>query len=193
MLPGVTDRPRRKVLLADGDGRSAPERARLQQPVDRQPDEACNCPVLDATEWDAVESDWGDITFLATNINAIAGVPIGLDGAREALFARAAELGLRVPEDPMLLISEGAFRRRVLLEVEGDGARSAVVRPGGIAYTRLFEAPWGELKRAARRFRNEGEARYGRQPAEVLAWYLTCRVCSRARNFETLLVAHYPP
>jgi len=191
MLPGVTG-PRRKVLIAGVDARPAPESARLQQSGDRQPDEACNCPVLDATEWDAVESDWSDIAFLATNVNAIAGVPIGLDRAREALFARAAELGLRVPEDPMLLIGEGAFRRRVLLEVEGDGAPTAVVRPGGFAYTRLFEAPWGELKRAAGRFRDEAESRYGKPPDHIFAWYLTCRVCSRARNFETLLVAHYP-
>lgn len=187
MLPFVTG-PSRRVLI-DGNGK---RRASPDIPVADAPEEMCNCPVLDRTDWDAVESDWSDITFLSTSVTAVAGVPVGFEAARAALFERAARLGLHVPQDPMLLIGEGAFRRKVLLEVEGEADDRAVVRPGGVAFTRLVEAPWGELKRAARRLREETEARYGRPPADVFAWYLTCRVCSRDRNFETLLVAHYP-
>lgn len=180
LIPGPKDGPGQRP--AEGSGPASPGAL-----------ETCDCPELDPADWDGIESDWSDITFVATTVNAVAGVPVGFESARQALFDRAAALGATVPESPMLLIGEGRFRRPLLLEVEDvpDGARD-VVRPGGVAYTRLVHAPWGELARAAKQLRAEAEQRYGRQPANLYAWYLTCRICSRERNFETLLVAHYP-
>lgn len=181
--------PRRRILIP-GERKQAelPKHGDAVLPV-----EACDCPQLDPADWDGVESDWSDITFLRASVKALAGVPVGFDAARDALLARAGALGLEVPEDAMLLIGEGKFSRPLLLEVEGDAhAAKDVVRPGGVAFSRLVEAPWGELAKAARRLRDEARDRYGRPPAAIYAWYLTCPLCSRERNFETLLVAHYP-
>ncbi|GIW12714.1 MAG: hypothetical protein KatS3mg062_0153 [Tepidiforma sp.] len=182
------DEPRRRVLLPGNE--RFPGTAETEDKG-----EPCECPFLEAEEWDGVESDWKDITFLSASVAAVAGVPVGFQGARSELQQRAAELGVVVPKDAMLLIGEGRFRRRVLLEVEpGElGADRELYRPGGFAFSRLVQAPWGELARAAKRVRNEAEQRYGRGPTALYAWYLTCRTCSRERNFETLLVAHYAP
>lgn len=149
--------------------------------------------MLEPAEWEGVESDWSDIAFLRTSVGAVAGVPIGFDRARSELETHARAIGATIPPDAMLLISEGRFRRTLLLEVEDPPADApGIYRPGGIAYTRLVQAPWGELARATKLFRKEAFERYGREPRELYAWYLTCRVCSRERNFETLLVAAYP-
>ena len=154
----------------------------------------CDCPVLDKEEWDGVESDWSDITFLKTTTNAVLGVPVGYNAALADLRKRAAELGATIPEDAMLLNGAGKFRRPVLLEVEGapEGTKD-LIRPGGIAFTKLLEAPWGELSKAVEKTSKAAAGKYGRAPDETWVWYLTCRECSKARKFETLIVAHYRP
>ncbi|HMO54188.1 MAG TPA: hypothetical protein PJ994_06765, partial [Tepidiformaceae bacterium] len=120
------------------------------------------------------------------------GVPIGYDGVRGELREIAARAGGEVPDDPMLLVGEGKFRRPILLEVDDpeEGAKD-IYRPGGIAYTRLLEAPWGQLPKLTKTTMAEAKQKYGRPPDNTWVWYLTCRECSRARNFETLIVAHY--
>ena len=153
--------------------------------------EGCECPRLDREGWDGVESDWSDITFVKTMTNAVLGVPVGYDGARDELRRKAAKAGGTIPEDAMLLNGRGRFRRPVMLEVEGVAADSEVERPGGVAYTRIFEAPWGQLGKVAEETEREAEAKYGRKPDAIWIWYLTCRYCSKARNFETLVAAHF--
>lgn len=184
--------PRRRILIK-GESAGAEARDSDGRPVPTA--ESCACPVLDPGDWHDVESDWSDITFLKAAVNAVAGVPVGFDTARAALNAAAVERGIALPgdEQPMLLIGEGRFRRPLLLEVEaGPGADGRdLYRPGGFAFSRIVEAPWGELGRAARKLESDAAERYGRKPDAVYAWYLTCRSCSRERNFETLLVAHY--
>jgi len=157
-----------------------------------QPPAHCSCPILEAEDWHEVESDWSDITFLKGSVSALLGVPVGYANVRESLMARARRMGAVVPEEPMVLLGSGRFRRRLLLEVEGTkrGARG-VVFPGGIIFSRLLEVPWGEMKRAVAASSEIARARYGRKPDDVFVWYLTCRECSRDRNFETLIVAHY--
>jgi hypothetical protein len=127
-----------------------------------------------------------------TSTPAVLGVPVGFDSSRVELRKRAARVGASVPDDAMLLIGSGKFRRPILLEVEdAPEAAKDIERPGGIAYTRLVPAPWGELPRAVERVRNEASDKYGREPDDLWVWYLTCRLCSKERNFETLIVAHY--
>jgi hypothetical protein len=152
----------------------------------------CDCPRLDPDDWDGVENDWSDITFVRTTTSAVLGVPVGFDSSREQLRKKASRAGANVPEDAMLLIGSGKFRRPILLEVEDapDGAKG-IERPGGIAFTRLLPAPWGELPKVVERTRKEAREKYGRDPDDTWVWYLTCRVCSNARQFETLIVAHY--
>ena len=157
-----------------------------------RPPVRCSCPILEADEWHEVESDWSDIAFLKGSVSAMLGVPVGYADVRESLMARARRIGAVVPEEPMVLLGSGRFRRRLLLEIEGakPGARG-VVLPGGISFSRLLEVPWGEMKRAVAATSEIARARYGRKPDDVFVWYLTCRVCSRERNFETLIIAHY--
>lgn len=153
--------------------------------------EPCDCPVLDHDEWDGVESDWSDITFVKGVSSAVLGVPVGYDKVRDELRRRAVELGGTVPEDAMLLNGEGKFRRPIMLEVEGVAEQAGVIRPGGVVFTRLIEAPLGAMGKAVDQTNREAKAKYGRTPDDTWVWYLTCRHCSRARNFETLIVAHY--
>ena len=152
----------------------------------------CDCPRLDPDDWDGVENDWSDITFVKTSTSAVLGVPVGFDSSRDELRKKAAKAGATVPEDAMLLIGAGKFRRPILLEVEGapEGAKG-IERPGGIAFTRLLPAPWGQLPKVVERTREEAHQKYGRDPDDLWVWYLTCRHCSKAREFETLIVAHY--
>jgi hypothetical protein len=162
-------------------------RAALEAALD-----SCECPELDHADWDGVESDWSDIAFLATTTSAVLGVPMGFDSARDDLRRKAKKLGATVPDDAMLLNGAGKFRRPMMLEVEVAGAAGKdVVRPGGVAYTRIYEAPWGQLKKFASELEREATERYGRKPDDVWVWYLTCRHCSKRRNFETLILAHY--
>lgn len=153
--------------------------------------EPCDCPTLDRDDWDEVESDWADITFLKSATAAVMGVPMGFDSARSNLKKRAEELGATIPEDAMFLNGSGRFRRPLMLEVEGAAEARDVERPGGIAYTRLMEAPWGKLQKLVDQTSQEATKKYGRKPDDLWVWYLTCRRCSKARNFETLIVAHY--
>lgn len=159
---------------------------------DPGPPAECACPRLQPDEWDAVESDWSDITFVKTMTSAVLGVPTGFDSARAELRRKAERAGATIPPDPMVLIGPGKFRRPLLLEVEDvrDDAKD-IERPGGIVYTRLLPAPWGELGKAAEQVRKEAREKYGREPDDLWVWYLTCRECSRERDFETLVVAHY--
>jgi hypothetical protein len=160
--------------------------------VPEEPAEPCSCPQLDRADWDGVESDWSDIAFIRSTTTAVLGVPVGYDTTKDDLRKKAEEAGATVPEDAMLLNGEGKFRRPVMLEIEGpDAGAKDVFRPGGFAFTRVFEASWGQLKKVAAQTEKEAAARYGRKPDTTWVWYLTCRHCSRARNFETLIVAHY--
>jgi hypothetical protein len=183
---------RRRVRLDKKGLPVSREDAAIQEADASGEDTDCACPRLDAEDWDQVENDWSDITFARASTNAVLGVPIGYDGVRAELREIAARAGGTVPDDPMLLVGQGRFRRPILLEVdEPQSDAKDIYRPGGIAYTRLLEAPWGQLPKLTKATTDEAEARYGRAPDNVWVWYLTCRECSRARNFETLIVAHY--
>ncbi|MCC6381119.1 MAG: hypothetical protein IT304_01365 [Dehalococcoidia bacterium] len=178
-----------------------PERRRVRVGKDQRPEPPpelpleplqCACPRLDRDDWDDVESDWSDIAFLRTGTTAVMGVPVGYAGSRAALSKKAAGLGLAVPDDAMFLIGAGRFRRPVMLEVEETApGQRGVVRPGGVAYSRLVSAPWGEMGRVVEETRQRARERYGRQPDALWLWYLTCRTCSQEREYETLVVAHY--
>jgi hypothetical protein len=117
---------------------------------------------------------------------------VGYYRKRRELAAKAESAGAHVPDDAMILIGEGRFSRPMLIEVENapEGRRD-IVRPGGVAYSHLVEAPPGHVGNLRGAFLVEAEKRYGRAPDNVYLWYLTCRECSAERNFETLLVAHY--
>lgn len=161
-------------------------------PASEEEPAACDCPRLDPADWDEVESDWGDITFIRATTNAVIGVPVGYATTRNALLAKAAAMGATVPEDAMLLMGSGQFRRPVLLEVEGiSTSTKGIWAPGGVVYTRLLPAPWGELKKLVKETASRARGKYGREPDEMWIWYLTCRICSAERNFETLILAHY--
>lgn len=152
----------------------------------------CACPRLEAEDWDQAENDWSDIMFARATTNAVLGVPVGFDNTRSELREIAEKAGGTVPEDAMLLIGSGKFRRPIMLEVEdADPTAKGIFQPGGIAYTRLLEAPWGQLPKLTRNVQLEARQKYGREPDNTWVWYLTCRECSRPRNFETLIVAHY--
>lgn len=153
----------------------------------------CGCPRLDPDDWHDVESDWSDIEFVRTHTTAVFGVPVGIAGLRGELKELARAAGAEVTSDAMLLFGEGRFRRPVMLEIErAEGATGGtVVRPGGIAFTRLVPAPFGQVRKLADEFRDEASERFGRAPDALWLWYLTCRECSAERDFETLFVAHY--
>lgn len=178
--------PERRRLKIDDSG--MPVR---KSDVKEEEPAPCACPHLDAEDWDKVESDWSDITFLKAMSNAVLGVPVGYGQVRDDLRKRAAEIGAIVPEDAMLLNGEGKFRRPVMLEVESAPNTGDVLRPGGLVYTRLIDAPLGSMGKAVDQTNKEARAKYGRAPDDTWVWYLTCRECSKARNFETLIVAHY--
>ena len=191
---GIVDGvPRRRVPVDEGGfdfGLSPEKRPPDAAAIDEG--EVCACPRLEASDWDAVESDWSDIRFLRGSLTAVGGVPVGYEGAKEGLLQKAGRLGATVPEDAMVLLGSGKFRRPILLEVEGiEGGRGDVTAPGGVAWTRMRPAPWGQLPKLAERVRAEARERYGRPPDDFWVWYLTCRHCSAARDFETLFVAHY--
>ena len=152
----------------------------------------CDCPRLDRDEWHEVESDWSDIAFVKIGMNAVVGVPIGYAGAKDQLIRKAAKAHATIPDDPMVLLGEGAMRRPVMLEVEDiPEAAKDIERPGGVAFTRLVPAPLGQMKHAVAETKSVAKARYGREPDTIWVWYLTCRVCSSEREFETLILAHY--
>ena len=175
---------RRRVKL-DRRGEPAPDAP--AESVDE-----CRCAYLDSEDWDGIENDWSDITFVRTGTTAVLGVPVGFASAKAGLGQQAAKLGLTVPDDAMLFLGAGKFRRTIMLEVEGAGpGTKGVERPGGIAYTRLVPAPWGDMRRVVDETKVQARDRYGKDPDDMYVWYLTCRVCSAARNFETLIVAHY--
>lgn len=185
--------PQRRRVRIDG---TAPRRGGSVPPQPTVPVEEdapdCACPHLDAEEWDQVESDWSDIAFVRSTTSAVLGVPVGYDSTRRGLFEAAAKAGGTVPDGAMLLVGAGKFRRPIMLEVEDlpTDARG-VTRPGGFAYSRLLPAPWGDMQRTVQAAKDEAREKYGRDPDDVWVWYLTCRQCSHARNFETLIVAHY--
>jgi hypothetical protein len=161
-------------------------------PAEKPEPAECACARLEPDDWHEVESDWSDITFLRASTGAVLGVPTGYDSVRTGLLERAAKLGARVPEDAMMLLGSGRFRRSVLLEVENlpDGAKD-VERPGGVAFSQLVQAPWGQMQARVDEIRERAREKYDRDPDATWVWYLTCRVCSRERNFETLIIAHY--
>lgn len=183
---------RKRVPVGD-DGRPILDFGRDPEPDEREPTEpaTCDCPDLDPADWDGVESDWSDITFVRGSTPAVLGVLTGLDSTRDELRRRAQAIGATIPDDAMILLGSGQFRRPVLLEVEDAPDQRDVVRPGGIAFSRIKEAPFGTIKKAVEETEREAKERYGRRPSDTWLWYLTCRVCSKARNFETLVVAHY--
>ena len=174
----------RRRVPVEGSGR-----ARARDAAEPEP---CDCPRLDPQEWHEVESDWSDIAFARIGIPAFFGVPIAFWRNRRKLIARAEAAGT-VPEDAMLLMGPGRLRRTVMLEVEdADASRRDVTAPGGVVFTRLLPAPWGRMRALVKETRDMARERYGRNPAAVWVWYLTCQSCSPEREFETLFVAHYP-
>ena len=152
----------------------------------------CGCPRLERDDWHEVQNDWSDIAFVQTSVAAAMGVPLRYNKVYDGLAATAKKLGATVPEDAMLLLGEGKFRRAVMLEVDGvpPGAKG-IVRPGGIAFTRIASAPPGAIKEAVEATVAAARRELGRAPDETWLWYLTCRICSGDRDFETLVVAHY--
>ncbi|MGH2626705.1 MAG: hydrolase, partial [Anaerolineales bacterium] len=122
--------------------------------------EDCDCPRLDPEDWDRVESDWSDITFLKGSSTAMLGVPTGFASTRDELDRKAREMGATVPQDAMALLGSGRFRRPVLLEVEDAPAHPDIVRPGGVAYTRLVEAPLGVIQKVVKDTETEAKAKH---------------------------------
>ncbi len=180
----MTEEKRRRVPIEQATGRGRPS-----TPPDPEP---CDCPRLDPYEWDEVESDWSDIAFAKIGIPALFGVPIAFWSNRRRLVAKAEAAGT-VPEDAMLLMGPGRIRRPVMLEVEdADTSRRDIVTPGGVVFTRLLPAPWGQMRTLVKETRDMARERYGRNPRRIWVWYLTCQTCSSARDYETLFVAHYP-
>lgn len=165
----------------------APQSADVQSPAVS----LCDCPRLEREDWHEVESDWSDITFVRSALPAAAGVPLRYNTVRAELAARAAKAGATVPEDAMMLLGEGKFRRPVMLEVEAPAGAAGLQRPGGLIYSRLVPAPMGAMRRAVDETVVQSQVRYGRSPDHVWLWYLTCRLCSGDRDYETLVVAHY--
>jgi hypothetical protein len=152
----------------------------------------CDCPRLDAADWHDVESDWSDITFVRTTTNAVLGVPVSYAASRADLLKLADKLGAAVPEDAMLLMGSGRFRRPIMLEIEdAPPGGKGVYHPGGFIFSRLLEAPWGQMQRMVDEARDAATERFGRAPDDLWVWYLTCRICSKERNFETLVIAHF--
>lgn len=187
---------RRRVPVSSGKlkkGAGPPPAGTLATSTpDAPPVEPCTCPVLDPDEWHDVESDWSDIAFVTSTLNALLGVPVGYARAKAELTGRAQEIGAVVSDDAMLLLGAGRFRRPVMLEVEHPPERArGLTRPGGFVYTRLLPAPWGQMQRVVDETRDKARERYGRDPRDVWLWYLTCRRCSADRDFETLVLAHY--
>lgn len=183
--------PDAKRVPLDKDGKPVlPASAEKETPDDSAVD--CNCPRLEPGDWHETESDWSDIQFVRTHAKALMGVPVGFSGLKAELVAAAEKAGGTVPPDAMVLIGEGKFRRQVLLEVEdADEASRDVVMPGGLAFTMLLPAPWGDMKKLAAQCRATAKAKYGREPNDLWVWYLTCGECSGPRDYETLFVAHY--
>lgn len=176
------------------DKRERPRSAeRKPEPAPREVAPAeCSCPRLDADDWHDVESDWSDVQFARTAIPAVLGVPVGFNRVRARLEERARAMGASVPEDAMLLLGPGRVRRQVLLEVEGvEAGAKGLYEPGGVAFSRLVPAPWGEMRRRLTETVEKARERYGRAPDRTWIWYLTCNECSGERDFETLFVAHY--
>ena len=160
----------------------------------QQTEITCKCPILDPEEWNAIESDWNDIRFLRGAAFAIFGVPLRFGATRNALIKTAKKLSGKLPEDAMILIGSGRFRREILIELDNhkkipDNKR--IFEPGGFSFTRIYEAPWGQMRNLMTGFENQATTRYGRKPDQTWVWYLTCQICTTARNFETLFVAHY--
>ena len=156
--------------------------------------EECTCPELDPEEWHETESDWSEAPFIHTTVAAMMGVPLRFKHVRGKLEELAEAAGATVPDDAMLIFGPGKVRRQVMIEVEVDGdpaSRKGVHVPGGIAYSRLVAAPWGEMKRIARDTEAAAAERYGKKPDALWVWYLTCNICSAERNYETLFIAHY--
>lgn len=152
----------------------------------------CDCPHLEAGDWDEAENDWSDIAFLKGTANAVMGVPVSYRSLTVELHKKALDLGLTIPDDAMVLLGEGKFRRPLLLEVEAPASlRKGIFRPGGIAFTRLAPAPPGKIGNLLKETRAIAKERYRRSPDAEWIWYLTCRECSGAREFETLVALHY--
>ena len=129
---------RRRVKVTDQGSAEQPD------PSPPEP-ESCECPRLDRDEWDDVESDWSDIAFLRSGVNAVMGVPVNFGATRGRMEELAEAAGATVPEDAMFLLGAGRVRRPVMLEVEAapDGARD-IARPGG---SRLQPAAERALRR----------------------------------------------
>lgn len=192
---------RRRVRVVDQGAKAQPVDAPVAipefdtanaSPVTATDGAACGCPHLDRDDWHEVESDWSDITFVSTSTNAVMGVPVAFGSVRGKLRQKAEKAGATIPDDAMFLIGGGRFRRPVMLEVD-DAAPDAkgVERPGGVAYSELLPAPWGKMQSVVDGVEANAKARYGRDPDDVWVWYVTCRVCSAERDFETLIIAHY--
>ncbi len=189
---------RKKRVRLDKKGRPIkPKREAAQAPAaEPEADEAeepdCECPYLVVEDWDGVESDWSDIQFVRVHAKAILGVPVGFDNLREKLRKAADEAGATIPPDAMLLLGSGRFLRPVMMEVENaDPSNKNVVMPGGVAFSRVHPAPWGEMGKLAKTTGESARERYGRNPDHLWLWYLTCKECSSQRNYETLFIAHY--
>jgi hypothetical protein len=183
----------RRVPVSRKKSKTPPSESQPTPTPDPEMDEQapdCACPHLDAADWHETESDWSDITFIKQMSKAVLGVPLGFNKVRASLEAKAARAGATVPPDAMLLMGAGRFLRPMMLEAEGgDGSR--LTRPGGVAYSRLLPAPWGELTRLLKETVDKATERYGRRPDDTWVWYLTCARCSSERDYETLFVAHY--
>lgn len=155
--------------------------------------EGCECPHLDPEDWDGVESDWSDIAFLKSSTTAVMGVPFGYQSSRDELRAKAETLGFELPEDAMVLLGEGKFRRPIMLEVDAprDATNKEIERPGGVAFTRIVPGKLGSLGKLVDETVGIALQKYRRKPDNTWLWYLTCRECSAARDFETLIICHY--
>jgi hypothetical protein len=153
---------------------------------------ACSCPHLDHDEWDVAENDWSDITFLKGTTTAVMGVPVSYSSLTTELREKAAQRGLVIPDDPMVLLGEGKFRRPLLLEVEApDSETKDIYRPGGFAFTHVAPGPPGKVRDLLSESRKMAKEKYGRDPDAHWIWYLTCRECSGPRDYETLIALHY--
>lgn len=183
--------PAAEDALVDGSTGQSSQALEATEQEEEFP-ESCGCPVLDHADWHRVESDWSDISFLRLHAGAVFGVIANYQKLLDRVLAEAESVGLKPPDEPMVLLGPGKFRRPVLVEVEDTEETSvSLVRPGGFAYTQIVSAPPGQITDILAEAANTAGDKYGREPSAMWTWYLTCRKCSADREFETLFVAHF--
>ncbi len=149
----------------------------------------CNCPNIDAADWDSKEFEWENKTFYFLPINCVLNKPLGLEEKVRDLRKEIVAKSYEFTDFPPVICEWAPFKSRVLTEIKNpqEYDENIYVFDMGTIYTTVYQGSAKEFKRAVNEFTSQIELNHGVPAQKVFIWYVHCKNCAKQKSNQAVI------